>query len=79
MICETHDWTRKTLPCPFLWCPQGVRSHWTITGKKKKVVYVRRRIKDVLGPRYEWEKTTFVAAELLAGRLEAEEEDDLVF
>ncbi len=74
VICKNHQWTRKRLPCPYLLCPNGARGLWVSVGKQKMVVYVRRRIKDELGLRYDWEKTSLNPAELLAP-----EEDDLVF
>ena len=76
MICEAHHWTRKTLPCPWLRCPNGARGLWIVTGKRKKVVYVRRRDKDVFGPRYYWEKTSWDPHELLHS---VPEEEDIPF
>ena len=78
MICETHRWTKKTLPCPYLRCRHGARGLWVVSGKKKRVVYVRRRIKDEWGLRYDWEKTDLHPGELLGMNPENEEED-LVF
>jgi hypothetical protein len=73
--CEAHDWTKKALPCPYLRCPNGARGLWIAVGKRKKVVYVRRRVKDEWGPRYEWEKTDLDPAELL----HVEDEEEIVF
>ena len=76
MICERHRWKSKTLPCPYLRCPHGVRGSWTVTSKRKKVVHVRRRIKDEWGLRYDWEKTSLSPGELL---YDVMEEDEIVF
>ena len=75
VICIPHRWTKKTIPCPYLLCPNGARGLWISSGRRKKVVYVRRRIKDELGLRYDWEKTTLNPDELLA----QDDEDELVF
>ena len=78
MICEAHRWTKKSLPCPYLRCRNGARGLWVVAGKRKKVVYVRRRIKDVLGLRYDWEKTSQDPSELLFETPE-DDEGDIVF
>jgi len=78
MICTTHAWTKKSLPCPWLRCPNGARGFWISVGKRKKVVYVRRRDKDEIGPRYFWEKTSWDPSELLFARPD-DEEGELVF
>ena len=75
MNCPTHQWTKKTLPCPWLRCPNGARGPWITVGTRKKVVYVRRRDKDELGPHYTWEKTSWDPSELL----QPEEDEELVF
>ena len=77
MICETHRWTKKTLPCPYLRCPKGQPGRWIAVGKKQ-VVYVRHRTKDETGPRFNWEKTDLNADELL-GVAPDDEEEDLLF
>jgi hypothetical protein len=77
VICEAHRWKKRALPCPYLRCPNGERKHWVVIGKKKKVVYVRRRSKDAWGPRMEWERTDLDPMELPVE--EDNEEDDLVF
>jgi hypothetical protein len=53
MICKTHGWTKKTLPCPWLKCPNGTLLHVYEKGKRR---YVRVRDKTVRGPEYTWEK-----------------------
>lgn len=78
MICDTHGWTKKSIPCPWLRCPQGARGMWIVIGKHKKTVYVRRRDKDEWGPRYDWEKTSLSPDELLQETPD-DEEDDLLF
>jgi len=75
VTCESHRWTQKRLPCPWIRCRNGVRGHWTITGKKKRKVHVRKRIKDEWGSRYIWEETDHNPDALLVD----DEEDDLVF
>ena len=72
MTCTTHRWMKKSLPCPYLQCPNGARGLWIVVGKSKKVVYVRQRIKDEMGLRYDWERTSYNPSELLA---ESEEEE----
>lgn len=56
MVCNEHNWTKKTLPCPWLMCPNGTRVHWIRRGKKKVTYYVRVRNKDQHGPNYSWKK-----------------------
>lgn len=77
MICTTHGWTTKSLPCPNLRCPNGTRGLWIAVGKKQ-TVYIRRRDKDERGPRYFWEKTDLDAGELLHETVD-DDEEDLVF
>lgn len=77
MICEAHQWTKKSLPCPYLRCLKGQPGHWVAIGKKQ-VVYVRRRSKTEAGPQFSWEKTDLNADELLGVDLD-DEEDDLLF
>jgi hypothetical protein len=76
--CEPHGWTKKSLPCPWLRCPNGARGLWIVVGKRKKVVYVRQRDKDEHGPRYWWEKTSCDPNELLRASPE-DEDDEIVF
>ena len=76
-ICTVHRWTKKKLPCPYLRCPKSSRGLWIVIGLRKRVVYVRRRIKDELGLRYDWERTSLNPDELLGAALGNEE--DLVF
>ena len=78
MICMAHRWTKKSLPCPWLRCPNGARGLWCVIGSRKKVVYVRQRDKGALGPLYYWEKTSYDPSELLEAAPE-NEEDDVVF
>lgn len=76
-MCGPHNWTKKNLACPWPLCPRGARGLWTATGKQKKTVYVRYRVKDELGSHYAWERTKLDASELYA--LEVDDEDELVF
>ena len=76
MICKRHRWTKKSLPCPYLRCPNGARGLWIVVGKKKRMVYVRKRIKDEWGLRYDWEKTSRDPNKLLH---EVVEEEDIPF
>lgn len=78
MTCTEHRWTKKALPCPWLRCRNGARGLWIVVGKRKKVVYVRTRTKDEMGPHYNWEKTSWDPSELLLARPE-DEDDEIVF
>lgn len=56
MRCDSHNWTARSLPCPWLRCANGSKLHHIEVGKKKKRFYVRARNKTELGPVYTWEK-----------------------
>jgi len=72
VVCQEHQWMKKRLPCPWLRCPNGARGLWIAVGSRKKVVYTRRRIKDEMGPRYDWDKTALNLNDLLGMSDEAE-------
>lgn len=76
VICKEHRWEKKKLPCPYLLCPKSARGLWIVVGTRKRVVYVRRRIKDECGPRFDWEATSIDPDDLLGSDDEGE---DLVF
>lgn len=80
MICERHRWSRKTLPCPYLLCPNGTRGHLFLVGSK---VWARTRDKTERGPVYGWQPTKIDPSVMRPAPIEAapdhEPEDDLVF
>jgi hypothetical protein len=76
VICKEHQWMKKNIPCPYLQCPKSARGLWIVIGQQKRVVYVRRRIKDEWGLRFDWEKTSLNPDELLGVE---DEEDEIVF
>jgi hypothetical protein len=78
VICEKHGWTKKTLPCPYLCCPNGARGHFTVAGNKTRVVYVRTRDKTEWGPVYNWEKTTIDPNEVSPAPVKSEAGDERV-